>query len=123
VLPETPRGFDVLGRYGIVIPQAAIPQAAQQIPEPGPTSTSDVYVRGPDLLVVDQDPSLARLLRQESEHDRELDLPNLRNARLVIGARMSEVRAQTSDGSAVRVFGTLPPDEIVELARSLRQQE
>jgi hypothetical protein len=123
VLPETPGGFDVLGRYAIVIPQAAFPQAAQQLPEPGPTSTSDVYVKGPDLLVVDQDPSLARILREESRGDRELDLPNLRNARLVIGARMSEVRAQTSDGSVVRIFGTLPPSELIELARSLRRQE
>ena len=120
-LPKAPRGFERLGRYGIVIPQAALPQASQQLPVPGPTSTSDVYVRGPDLLVVDQDPSLARVLRQDTDRDRVLDLPNLRDARLVVDARMSEVRAQTTDGSVVRIFGTLPPSEIVELARSLTQ--
>ncbi|MGH2757962.1 MAG: hypothetical protein ACRDKJ_00190 [Actinomycetota bacterium] len=123
VLPETPRGFDALGRYGIVIPQAAVPQTGMQLPGPAPTSTSDVYVRGPDLLVVDQDPSLARVLRQDSRVDRELDLPNLEDARLVVGARTSEIRARTTDGSVVRIFGTLPPPELIELARSLRRQE
>lgn len=122
-LPSPPEGFDPLGRYGIVIPQAALPQAVQQAPGPGPTSTTDVYVRGPDLLVIDQDPSLARLVEQETREGRAIEIPNLREAELIVDARMSEIRGMSPDGSVVRIFGTLPPSELVDLARRLRPAE
>ena len=123
VLPDLPRGFETLGRYGVVIPQAALPQTGGQVPGPGPSSTTDVYVRGPDLLVVDQDPSLVRFLQEASPGAREVDLPNLGDAMLIVDARMSEIRGQTADGSVVRLFGTLAPSELIDLARQLRPQE
>ncbi len=122
-LPSTPRGFEALGRYGIVIPQAATPGANQQTQLPGPSSTSDVYLRGPDVLVIDQDPSLARVIDQESRPTHKVKLPNLRNGTLIVDARMTEVRGIADDGSVVRIFGTLPPSELLDLARSLRPQE
>ncbi len=123
VLPETPTGFEELGRYGVVIASAAVPNPGGGTPTgPGPSSTSDVYVRGPDLLVVDQDPSLVRLFQQESRPSREIKLPNLRNAQLIVDARMSEVRARAGD-TVVRIFGTIPPSELVKLAQQLSPTE
>lgn len=123
VLPKAPKGFEALGRYGVVISSAAVPNPGGQQPGPGPSSTTDVYVRGPDLLVVDQDPSLVRLVQQESRAQRSVRLPNLRDAKLIIDARMSEVRGVSRDGSVVRIFGTLPPSELLDLARELEPRE
>jgi hypothetical protein len=36
---------------------------------------------------------------------------------------MNEVRAQTPEGSYIRIFGTLEPDELLELADDLRPLE
>lgn len=122
-LPETPEGFTSLGRYGVVIPQAAVPSIGGQSQGPGPSSTTDVYVRGPDLLVVDQDPSLLRVVENESRPTREVDVDGLKDAELIIDARMSEVRGITPDGSVVRIFGTLTPSELLDLARELEPRE
>jgi hypothetical protein len=123
VLPRTPKGFESLGRYGVVIPQAAVPSSGETVPGPGPSSTTDVYVRGPDLLVVDQDPSLVRIIQQDSRAQRRVKVANLRNARLIVDGRMSEIRGTTEDGSVVRIFGTVSPRELLLLARDLRRQE
>ncbi|MGH7859910.1 MAG: hypothetical protein ACREQY_21500 [Candidatus Binatia bacterium] len=120
VLDQVPRGFEVLGRYGVAIPPSAIPQTSQFLPI-APTSTADVYVRGPDLLVVDQDPSLEILTRQEGRFERKIELPNLKEAKLIVDARMNEVRGQDEDGSIVRIYGTIAPSELIELARGLRR--
>lgn len=123
VLPKTPKGFEALGRYGVVIASAAVPNpGGGPVQGPGPSSTTDVYVRGPDLLVVDQDPSLIKLVQQESRAARPIRLPNLRDAQLIVDARMSEIRARTGD-TVVRIFGTIPPSELLDLARQLQVQE
>lgn len=122
-LPSTPSGFESLGRYGVVIPQAAVPNAGGEPQGPGPASTTDVYVRGPDLLVVDQDPSLLVVVENETRPTRDVEVEGLEDAELIIDARMSEVRGISPDGSVVRIFGTLPPDELVALARQLEPQE
>jgi hypothetical protein len=119
-LRRRPKGFEALGRYSVTISSAAIPQQQSPIPIPGPTSTTEVYIRGPDLLVVDQDPSLAGLVKSDTRPKRRVKLPRLRNGELIIDGRMSEVRGETKDGSIVRVFGTLPPSELLKLANELR---
>ena len=119
-LPKTPKGFDKLGRYGVIISDQAVPKMNVLTPAVAPASTSDVYVRGPDLLVVDQDPSLAQLVNLEKRIERKIEIDGLENARIIVDARMNEVRAQTKEGSIVRVFGTLRPEELIEFAQKLR---
>jgi hypothetical protein len=46
-----------------------------------------------------------------------------KDARLIFDARMSEVRAEDDEGSIVRVYGTLPPSELLSYARTLRRAE
>lgn len=121
-LPDAPDGFTSLGRYAVIFPKAAVPSQGGESP-PAPSSTTDVYVRGPDLLVVDQDPSLVRLTESEDRPFRTVRIRGLSDAVLIVDARMSEVRGTTPDGSVVRVFGTLQPDRLLALTRSLDVQE
>lgn len=118
-LPRTPKGFDHLGRYLVVLSDQALPPNSG-IPAGGALSSADVYQRGPDIVVIDQDPSLAQRASLEERIFRDVKLSNLREEKLIIDARMSEIRGRTGDGSFVRLFGTLSPDELIRLARGLR---
>lgn len=122
-LPKTPEGYDRLGRYAVVISPDSVPSAGGQLPAPPITSTSEVYVRGPELVVIDQDPSLAQATAREDRPSRDVEFEVLREGKVSLDARMSEVRAQTPDGSFVRVIGTIPTDELIDIADRLRQQE
>ena len=118
-LPRTPKGFDHLGRYLVVLSDQALPPNSG-IPAGGALSSADVYQRGADIVVVDQDPSLAQRASLEERIFRNVKLSNLRQEKLIIDARMSEIRGRTGDGSFVRLFGTLTPEELIRLARGLR---
>lgn len=118
--PEDPEGFEPLGRYNVIFPMSAIPQSpGGGPPGPPPVSTADVYVRGPDLIVIDQDPSLEPLVRRDQRASRPLELPEFESADLIVDARSSEIRARDDEDSVVRIFGTVTPAELARLARSL----
>jgi hypothetical protein len=119
-LNDVPEGFERLGRYAVVRSTQTLPQLGEGLPTAPPSSTSEVFVRGPDVLVIDQDPSLAVLTSLENRPSRDVDLDELRDGKLIVDARMSEVQGKTGDGSFVRVFGTMPTSELIDLARSLR---
>jgi hypothetical protein len=78
-------------------------------------------VRGPDLIVVDQDPSLIGAIRSEDRPSRKVELDGFETAEMIVDARMSEVRGETEDDSVVRIYGTVTPDELLELAGDLRR--
>jgi len=119
-LRRPPEGFERLGRYAVVLSPDAVPSLGGERPPVGPSSTTDVYVRGPDLVVVDQDPSLATLASFEGRPKKEVKLSRLEDADLIIDARQSEVRGRTGDGSYVRVVGTVATEELLDLADRLR---
>lgn len=119
-LNDVPEGFERLGRYAVVRSTQTLPQLGEGLPTTPPSSTSEVFVRGPDVLVIDQDPSLAVLTSLENRPSRDVDLGELRDGTLIVDARMSEVQGKTGDGSFVRVFGTMPTSELIDLARRLR---
>ncbi len=120
---DEPKGFERLGHYAVVRSSQSVPQMSGGLPSVPLTSTSEVFVRGPDVLVIDQDPSLGQLVNLENRTTRDVDAAPLEDAKLILDARMSEVRGQAPDGSVVRVFGTMPTDELVELARGLEPLE
>jgi hypothetical protein len=122
-LPKSPKGFDDLGRYAVIISDQAYPRMNALTPSVAPASTSDVYLRGPDFFVIDQDPSLGTLINLEKRVSRDVKLEKLKDAKLIVDGRMNEVRAKTPDGSYVRIFGTLPPAELLDLADELRPLE
>jgi hypothetical protein len=120
---EEPKGFDRLGHFAVVRSKQTIPQTGGG-PAPSVASTSEVFVRGPDVLIIDQDPSLGSLIQAESRPSRDVDVGGpFVNATLILDSRMSEVRGRTVDGSVVRVFGTMATEELVKLARGLEPLE
>jgi hypothetical protein len=49
-----------------------------------------------------------------------LDLPEVGAASLALELRLAEVRVVGADGAFVRVAGTLPVEDLLEVARTLR---
>jgi hypothetical protein len=117
-LAAPPSGFESLGSYAVAVPAAAIAQPGGG-PAAAPVSTTDVYVNGPQLVIVDQDPSLVGFVAGDARPIRNVDLSPLHAGQLVLDGRLNEVRGATPDGSYVRILGTLPPEDLVALARSM----
>lgn len=125
-LDEPPAGFEHRGRYSIV-PARLDPfrQSVDPADDPrGTASVADVWVRGPDLLVVDQGivTSAAGAI-PDHPHARAVDVGELGDAQAFLDLRSSEVRAQPEGGGFVRVYGTLALDELISLTRALRPVE
>jgi len=121
VLDAPPSGFVLRGRYSIVPPQAGLTDANER--RRAIASTADVYERDTDVLVVDRGSTL-NLERafQPRPEGRPVDLgPVLGEGELLLSWNGPEVRWGNDDGKFVRVFGTLPVDDIVAIARSLRE--
>ena len=120
-LAEAPKGFVHLGRFAVVLPSAASANPnPSPVPAPPTSSVTDVYTSGPNLVVVDQSPALASAAAAENRPTIKITIAGLRNAVLILDGRSNEVRADTPDGSFVRVAGTLAPSRLIALARSLR---
>ncbi len=119
-LGRPPDGFERLGRYAVILSPDAVPSIGGQRAPVGPSSTTDVYVRGPDLLVLDQDPGLGVLANLENRPARKVTVPTLRDAELVLDSRQSEVRGKTPDDSFIRVLGTVAPADLLDLAGSAK---
>jgi hypothetical protein len=115
---SAPSGFRSIGTYTVAVPQAAVPETGGG-PSAAPVSTTDVYVDGPEVLIVDQDPSLRGYVQGDDRAARSDDLAPLIGGQLVLDARLNEARGSTPDGSYVRIEATLPASELVKLARSI----
>jgi len=117
---QAPAGFSHLGRFAVVAPQ---PSAGTSGP-PAALSTAidDVYGRGPDVIVVEQGPAAGARALQPPGGGRDVDLGALGRGRLVLSATAPSVTAVLSNNSFVAVSGTVPPDELVAVARALQPQ-
>lgn len=121
-LDSPPAGFEHRGRYSIVparldpFRQSFEPSEEQR----GTASIADVWVRGTELLVIDQgivtSPGGAI---EPHPHAEEVSLGELGDGEAFLDFRASEVRAQPPSGF-VRVYGTLDLDDLVALTRGLR---
>ncbi len=119
VLDEVPAGFTFQGRYAVIQPKLDVmaqdPLGGSETPRA--TSFTDVWVRGPDMLVLDRGDHAGF---QPHPHGRSIDLGPLGEGETYVDLRTSEARATVKNGY-VRVYGTLPPEELAALARKLRQ--
>lgn len=123
-LDELPAGFTHMGRYAIVPPQEA------RVDDPASRSmviagVSDVFVRGIDMVVVEQGGTLGQIPPFGSTPNSEvIDLGELaRSAEWFLTVTGAEVHALIPPGRYVKVLGTLPSDEIIALAKSLHPIE
>lgn len=119
-LDAAPAGFVRRGRYSVIPPQAGLEDETQR--RHAVASTADVYERGHDVLVVDRGGTLnlERAFRPRPE-GRPVDLgPLFPEGELLLTWSGPEVRWGDEDGKFVRVYGTVPIDEVVAVARALR---
>lgn len=112
-LPDPP-GFRPLGRYAVTAAQLRQPGAAAT-PEPV-TTLVDVWTRGPDFLALDQ----GRLQIEPAPHGIAVEIPDLGPGELLLDLRATELRFTTASGATVRLYGTLPPGQLLDLAATLR---
>ncbi len=122
-LGEPVAGFTHTGRYAVVWAQMG---GAPANPVEGADRTAavlDVWRRGPDVVLVERGGT--RYFSQPfDEHPRgetvELG-PVLGTGQVIMGLRGNEVRVLREGGSFVRILGTVAPEVLVGIARSLHE--
>lgn len=113
-LAAAPMGFTHFGRFAVVAPAPAN--------APVVTSIDDVYVRGADVIVVEQGETLSGVGMAAADGSK-VKLGKLGEGRLLVSPVASSVAALTKTrGSFVRVTGTVAPSRLVAVARALRAQ-
>jgi hypothetical protein len=123
VADAVPEGFTSIGRYSVVPPQA------ENFSTDDPTredyrraQIADVYVRGLDVLVLEQGATLRGAPPFEVDPGNPtLDLGPFGQAEVRFSALGNQVRAQREGGRFVQATGTLLPDELAAVLRSLRE--
>lgn len=117
---EVPTGFDHAGRWVVAPPS---PQALEpgQVRGPEVALVTDAWVRGPDLVVLDQGATMPGVPPPWDERPvvTTVELGDLGTAEVAWDLRASEVRLLRPDGGFVRVAGTVPPDELIAITRTL----
>ena len=118
-LPSAPAGFRLVGRYSVVPPQP------ENFGDPTRIAfrragVSDVWARGPDLLVIDQGGTLqgAAPFEMDPETPR-VDVGALGEGEILVAGTGAEVRVPMSGGRFVRAYGSVPVETLVEALRRL----
>ena len=120
---QPPTGFEHVGRYSVVPPQAEAftdPDQRDYII----TTTADVWRRGIDIVVLDQGGTLGGVKPFEPvEQGTPVDLGPLGRGEALIGLGGNEVRVVHDPGRFLRVYGTLPTSELAAFAATLVETE
>ncbi|HET6908065.1 MAG TPA: hypothetical protein VFH54_01905 [Mycobacteriales bacterium] len=125
-LVAPPIGFQWVGRYAVIPPQPsdAGASAFSVGPPPGQVSElDDVFVRGVDVIVVQQGSTLNGASFAPPNNAQPVALGALGAGQLQVGGSVSTITAEPYGGRRfLRLSGTLPPDELLAIARSLTLQ-
>src|SRR5437763_7240079 len=114
-----PAGFTHLARLAVALPTPPTPPAGSQNVSPVITAIDDVYIRGGDVVVVEQGETLAGEHVPISTGTR-VDLGPLGSGQLVRSGLANSVTAQPLNRTSyVRVTGTLRPAALIRIAASL----
>lgn len=125
VLARPPAGFVHLGRYAVEPPQPQAFDGAGSGPGGEPSGSlvvaiDDVFVRGPDVIVIEEGETLDGARFPAPSGGVPVDLGGLGRGQLFLSAVGTTVNAEPGDGTRfVRITGTVSPQELTALARSL----
>jgi hypothetical protein len=116
-LPD-PEGFRFEGRYLVVPPRVGASDPSSAV---GLELVTDVWVRGADVVLFDQGAGTGGATPFDDRLVwREIALPELGTAVLAGDIRAAEVRVRRPGGGFVRLAGTVPVDELLALAETIR---
>lgn len=117
-----PRGFDFVRRYSIVPPQSdrfAVPDNPAIV-----AGTADVYVRGPDFVVIWQGGTVGQVVAfPPTKGARRVDGGAVGKGEIVLSALGNELHFARPRGKFVHVVGTLTVRELTAIARDLRETQ
>lgn len=122
-LSEPPAGYRKVGRFSVVPPQP------ENFSDPlriafRRAGVSDVWVRGVDVIVVDQGGTLQGEAPFEVDPDNPtVEIEGLGTAEVIVAGSASEVRVLLSGGRYVQAYGTVAPEELADLLRRLVEVE
>jgi hypothetical protein len=116
---DTPKGWTFVGRYAVQ--PARLNPAGGGIPDDLRVALyTDVWRRGPDLLLLDQGATTATAPPFDAKSALgPLLLKGLGDATLAVDLRIAEVRFSRADGGFARLAGTIDPKALVDLAGQL----
>jgi hypothetical protein len=117
-LASAPEGFTRRGRFAVVPPQAEA-FANPTMRNNRIAGVSDVWVRGPDVLIVEQGYSLGGADVFPAEGG-TVDMGGAGKGRLLISPRRPELQSGRKGGGFVRVYGTVSVDELERVAARLQ---
>jgi hypothetical protein len=117
---DVPDDFTFVGRYAVAPARFGTGVSGEVIPATDVALYTDVWRRGPDLLLLDQGATRGEAAPFDPNiRVGTVDLGPLGQAELAVDLRTSEVRLTRPDSGFVRVSGTIPLDELLTLALSL----
>jgi hypothetical protein len=124
-LPEAPEGFTYRGR--VVVQPPKLSPFRSPLDDEGPkaeqVSLVDSWSRGPDVLVFSQTIAAAiTAIPNQAKTARPLDLGPFGNAATVLDLRSNEVRIELPEDRFIRIAGSLPTKQLVEIARTMRAE-
>jgi hypothetical protein len=108
-----PEGFGLVGRYSIEAPR----QGAAPVAGGGLASLVDVWVRGHDVLLLEQGSGPP----PDAPAGETVELPGVGTASIVLGFRTNAVEVWL-DASFVRLRGTLVATDLVDIARGIESR-
>jgi hypothetical protein len=119
---SVPDGFEQRGRYAVVPSQPELVEEENR--DRRRASIVDVFTRGVDLLIVDQGGTQGGVTIFEPDPTaKRVEVVNFGDAEGIAGFRLNEVRILLDRGKWIRVQGTLPLDDLVDVANSLEAIE
>jgi hypothetical protein len=114
-----PRGWTFVGRYHVVPARLSTSGAPAGGP-PGISLYTDVWRRGPDVLLLDQGAQdTGTPPFDATSRLGPITVPGLGSADLAVDTRLAEIRFTLPSGGFARLAGTLAPKDLLALAETL----
>jgi hypothetical protein len=121
---DPPEGFTLVGRYAVVPARLNLATGDATPGQPEVALYTDVWRRGTDVLLLDQGATRGGPPPFDaSTRVGTVDLGPLGQGELAVDLRSAEVRLARPDHGFVRLSGTIPIDELTQLATQLKVLE
>ena len=127
-LRRLPSGFHHLGRFAVVPPQPqlfgqGVGGSSMGLPGGLVTEMDDVFVRGADVVVLQQGSTINGAAFRPPDNSVGVDLGPLGRGQLLVAGNGTTLVAEPGNGNGfVRLSGTLPTTDLVALMRGLAKQ-